>query len=42
MASMTIKWGSYFGKQSGGSSKSQLPYDPAVLLLVIYSVELEA
>ena len=34
-----VSWCSHYGKQYGGSSKSQteLPYDPAIPLLSIYS-----
>ena len=34
-----VSWCSHYGKQSGGSSeklKTELPYDPAILLLGIY------
>ena len=30
-----VNWGNHYGKQSRGSSKIELPYDPTILLLGI-------
>ena len=40
----TENWYSHYGKQYGGSSKKlriDLPYDPAILLLIIYPKDLK-
>ena len=41
IAGRDLKWCSCFGKYSGSTSKgTELPYDPAILLLGIYTREI--